>query len=93
MLWVEVHFEEADQMRLHFLLVKVQPCFVENRTYREPVLSLIVELLCHNQLWPSHYLHLQAVHSMCCDVATLLRISMLLSSSIHRREQLLQMEL
>jgi hypothetical protein len=32
MLWVEVNFEEAEQMRLHFLLVKVERCFVENRT-------------------------------------------------------------
>jgi len=32
MLWVKVNFEEADQMRLNFLLVKVHPCFVENRT-------------------------------------------------------------
>jgi hypothetical protein len=32
MLWGKVNFEEADQMRLYFLLVKVQPCFVENQT-------------------------------------------------------------
>lgn len=32
MLWVKVNFGESDQMRLHFLLFKVQPCFVENRT-------------------------------------------------------------
>lgn len=93
MLWVQVNFEEADQMRLHFLLFKVQPCFVENQTQRVPVLRWMVELHCHNQLWLSHYLHLQAAHSMCFVVATQLRISMLLYSSMHKRECLLQMEL
>lgn len=91
-MWVVVNFEAADQMRLHFVLVKVQPCFVENQTQRLPLLSLVVELHYHDQQGASH-LHLQATHSMCFDEATPLRISMLLFSSMHRREHLLQMEL
>jgi len=31
-MWVEVNFEEAERMKLHFLLVKVERCLVENRT-------------------------------------------------------------
>jgi hypothetical protein len=31
-MWVEVNFEEAEQMIMHFLLAKVEHCFVENRT-------------------------------------------------------------